>query len=129
VKVFFDTNILVYAQQSGEKADVARNLLLAGGVISVQVANELANVLLKKFGRSWPEVMAVLQDVYDLLGEAKPLTFEVHRHAVELASDHQLSIYDAMILASAAAAKCNVVLSEDLQNGFQVAGLKVQNPF
>ncbi len=129
MKLFFDTNILVYAQQAGAKADTARQVIAGGGVISVQVANELANVLRKKFRRPWSDVMEVLQDVYDLLGEAESITFEVHRHAMELARDHGFSVYDAMIIASAAAAKCEVVLSEDLQNGQRIAGLTVKNPF
>ena len=44
VSAFFDTNILVCAQQNGAKADKARALLAAGGILSVQVLNEFAAV-------------------------------------------------------------------------------------
>jgi predicted nucleic acid-binding protein len=44
VSAFFDTNILVYAQQTGAKADQARALLAGGGKLSVQVLNEFTAV-------------------------------------------------------------------------------------
>jgi len=44
VSAFFDTNILVCAQQNGAKADKARALLAAGGILSVQVLNEFAAI-------------------------------------------------------------------------------------
>jgi predicted nucleic acid-binding protein len=45
VKAFLDTNILVYGQQPGARGDTARELVADGGTISVQILNELANVL------------------------------------------------------------------------------------
>ena len=45
---FIDTNVLVYAQGSGAKSEKARQVILAGGVISVQVLNEFAAVLSRK---------------------------------------------------------------------------------
>ena len=48
--VFLDTNVLIYAQGAGAKSEVARQTILAGGVISVQVLNEFAAVLRRKFG-------------------------------------------------------------------------------
>jgi len=50
VIAFFDTNILVYAQENGEKSDRARALLAAGGVLSVQVLNEFVAVARRKLG-------------------------------------------------------------------------------
>ena len=46
-----------------------------------------------------------------------------------LARDHQLGIWDAVILASAADAGCRLLLSEDLQDGFSWSGVTVANPF
>ena len=47
---FLDTNVLIYAQSTGAKSEVARQAILAGGVISVQVLSEFASVLRRKFG-------------------------------------------------------------------------------
>jgi len=129
LSAFFDTNILIYAQQSGPKAQIAQALMAGGGVISVQVLNETANVLLRKFGRSWAEVEQVLADIDDVLGPALPLTGQTHRAAIGLARDHGLSIYDALIVAAALEAECDQLLSEDLQHGRRFGALVVQNPF
>ena len=48
MSVFFDTSVLVYGQLKGVKADRARTLLGAGGLVSVQVLNEFISVLSRK---------------------------------------------------------------------------------
>ncbi len=126
---FFDTNILVYAQETGPKGDRARELLDAGGVISVQVLNELVNVLRKKFRRSWPEIEKVLEDVDNALDKATPLTFETHAAAIFLARDHGLHLYDALIVAAALEAGCDTLFSEDLQHQRSFGDLRIVNPF
>ena len=49
--------------------------------------------------------------------------------AADLATDHQLSIWDALIMAVSDKAGCRLLLSEDLQEGFTWGGLTVTNPF
>jgi len=49
--------------------------------------------------------------------------------ATDLATEHQLSIWDAVILSAAAEAGCRLLLSEDLQDGFTWRGVTVTNPF
>jgi predicted nucleic acid-binding protein len=49
---FFDTNVLIYAQGESEKGSIARRLMAEGGIVSVQVINEFANVSRCKLGRS-----------------------------------------------------------------------------
>ena len=129
MSAFFDTNILIYAQQSGPKAQIAQAFMAAGGVISVQVLNETANVLLRKFGRNWAEVEQVLTDIDDVFGPALPLTGQIHMAAIGLARDHGLPIYDALIIAAALEAGCDQLLSEDLQHGRRFGALVAQNPF
>jgi predicted nucleic acid-binding protein len=129
VSAFFDTNILVYAQQAGSKGERANALLAQGGLISVQVLNELTNVLRKKLRRDWPDVEAVLNDVRDAFDEALPITSATHSAALALARDHSLSFYDALIVASALEAGCDTLFSEDLQEGRSFGGLSIRNPF
>ena len=50
---FIDTNVLIYAHESGAKSETARQVILTGGVISVQVLNEFAAVLRRKFRLEW----------------------------------------------------------------------------
>jgi len=129
VKVFFDTNILIYAQLEGAKAERARKLLDAGGLVSVQVLNEFVNVLSKKLKRSWTDIEAALRDALDVLGPPLALTLETNSSALSLARDHHLSFYDALIVASASAAECVTLYSEDMQHERLFGGLRVVNPF
>ncbi|WP_028133186.1 PIN domain-containing protein [Bradyrhizobium japonicum] len=129
MSAFIDTNILVYAQQTGPKATISRDIIARGGTISVQVLNELTNVLRKKDNRSWRDIELVLDDVDAALDPALPLTAATTRAALALARDHGFSFYDALIVAAAIEAGCDVLYSVDLQHGRSIGGLAIVNPF
>lgn len=64
VEPFLDTNVLLYLLSAdAAKADRAEALLAAGGVISVQVLNEFANVASRKLAMTWPEIREILAAV------------------------------------------------------------------
>ena len=63
------------------------------------------------------------------LGPVRSLDFEVHSKAVALAWAHGFNIYDAVIIASAQDAGCDQLLTEDLQAGRRIEGLRIVNPF
>lgn len=127
---FLDTNVLLYlAGSDPAKADRAETLLEEGGVISVQVLNEIANVARRKMGLDWNEAHALLATFRGLL-QVHPLTVDIHDAGLALAERYQLSVYDAMIAASALDAGCSTLWSEDMQHGLVVDGrLQIQNPF
>jgi predicted nucleic acid-binding protein len=129
VNAFFDTNILVYAQQAGRKADQARALFAAGGKLSVQVLNEFAAVSRRKQGKDWHEIAQAIADALVLVDPPLPLTLELHIAARSLAEDHRLSFYDALIVAAAIEAGCDILYSEDMQHGRAIGGLTIKNPF
>jgi predicted nucleic acid-binding protein len=129
VRAFFDTNILIYAQQSGAKADKARAVLAAGGALSVQVLNEFVAVSRRKLGKDWGEIGAAIDDILALVDPPVPLTLALHTAARGLAGAHDVSFYDALIVVAAREAKCNTLYSEDMQNGRAFDGLVVTNPF
>ena len=126
---FIDTNVLIYAQGDGAKSETARQVVLAGGVISVQVLNEFAAVLRRKFRLEWEVIADALADVRTALGSVRPIDVEIHLHAVTLARSHGFSFYDALIVASALDAGCDTLLTEDLQAGRRVDGLSIVSPF
>lgn len=129
MKRFFDTNVLVYAQTEDPRAAKAREEIAQGGIVSVQVLNEFANVMRRKFNRSWEEITVAAADIETALGPALPLTPGLHRGALELARRHSLSFFDALIIASAADAGCDLLLTEDMQSGAKIAGVQILNPF
>lgn len=129
-KAFIDTNILLYLLSADtEKADRAENILSAGGVISVQVLNEMANVALRKLAMSWTEINEVLMLIRAVC-PTEPLTFETHDRGRLVAERYELSVYDSMTVAAALLAGCETLYSEDMQDGLQIdKKLRICNPF
>jgi predicted nucleic acid-binding protein len=127
---FFDTNVLIYMASSDPmKADRAEAIVGSGGAISVQVLNELANVARRKMRMSWQDTHAFLSLLRGLL-KVHSVAVETHETGLALAERYNLSIYDAMIAASALDADCDTLWSEDMQHGIVLDGrLRVVNPF
>ena len=127
---FFDTNVLLYlASGDPAKADRAEELIHAGGTISVQVLNEIANVARRKMGMAWTETRAFLSTIRLLL-TVHAITIDIHETGLRLAERYGLSIYDAMIAASALHADCDTLWSEDMQDGIVLDDrLRIVNPF
>ena len=127
---FIDTNVLVYlASGDPAKADRAEKIIAEGGTISVQVLNELANVARRKMRMNWPETHALLSMIRALL-PVQPITVEIHETGLALAERYGLSIYDAMIAASALHAECDMLWSEDMHDGMVIQErLRIANLF
>jgi len=129
-EVFFDTNVVFYLlSEDAAKADRAEELLAAGGRISVQVLNEFAAVASRKLGMGWTDIGEILTQVRAVC-PVEPLSIETHERGLAVAARYGLSVYDAMIVASALLAGCKELYSEDLQHGqiFE-RQLTVRNPF
>src|SRR5437763_14738410 len=113
---FFDTNVLVYiASGRTPKADRAERLVREGGIISVQVLNEIANVARRKMRLSWPETRAFLSLIRGLL-PIEPITVKTHETGLALAARYRMSDYDAKIADSALLAGCYRLWSVDSDN-------------
>lgn len=134
MKVALDTNILAYAEgvNGADRAAAARGLVQKlpadAVVLPVQALGELFNVLVRK--AKWtPDAArtAILSwhDTFAVIGTS----MVIMAAAADLAHDHQLSIWDAVMLAAAADGGCRLLLSEDLQDGFTWRGVTVANPF
>jgi len=134
VRSFLDTNILVYTDDhdSPEKQAIALDLfdrarLEHFGVLSTQVLQEYFVAATKKLGvpaevaRRKLELFSRLDlvaiDQPDILG------------AIDLHRLHGISFWDSLIVWAAKQAACGVLLSEDLQHGWVVDGLRIENPF
>jgi predicted nucleic acid-binding protein len=127
---FFDTNVVVYlASGNPAKADQAEKIIAAGGAVSVQVLSELTNVARRKMQMSWADTHAFLTTLRSLL-TVHTLTLQTHDTGLALAERYDLSVYDAMIAASALHADCDTLWSEDMQHGMVIdQRLRIVNPF
>jgi predicted nucleic acid-binding protein len=127
--LFLDSNVILYLLSSdARKADAAEGLLSQNSTISVQVLNEITSVCQRKLKMPWAETT-------DLLAAVKanckvvPLTVETHAQAVRIAQQHQLSFYDAHIVATAIGCSAHTLMSEDMREGLKLQGVRIQNPF
>lgn len=134
MRVALDTNILAYAEGVNGSAkkrtalELVQKLPEGAVFLSVQALAELFQLLIRKAGRTPAKAReAILSwgDSFPLI-ETSP---EVLFAAADLANDHKLSIWDALILSATAEAGCRLLLSEDLQDGFTWKGVTVTNPF
>ena len=133
---FLDTNVLVYAASEREvdrpKAVLARVLLRRGPsefAISLQVLQEFYSVARspKKLALSHDESLRFCQQ-WRAFTVSEP-TLALFDRALDLCQRHQLSYYDAAILAAAGQLGCTKVYSEDLNDGQGYDGVRVENPF
>jgi len=126
---FIDSNIILYLL-SGDpaKADRAEAILGEGGIISVQVLNEVVSVCLCKLKMTWDEIDCLLLAVKAAC-DVVPLTVESHEKAIEISRRHKISFYDAHICASAILSGAEILLSEDMQDGMHIDEMTIRNPF
>jgi predicted nucleic acid-binding protein len=127
---FFDTNVLVYANSRDDcRTEKARQLLLDGGVVGVQVLNEFASVARAKLAMSWVAIQEAIDKIVILCPNPRPLSIQTHLRALGLSKRYGFSIWDGLIVAAASEARCTKLLTEDLQHGQVIDGLRIENPF
>jgi predicted nucleic acid-binding protein len=132
--VFVDTNVLLYALdrtdlKKQERARAWRTELWERkcGRISVQVLQEFyANIL-----RKWPSVTELARSEIRNLLAWRPVIIdaELLEHGWKIQDRYQLSFWDALIVAAAKSSACRFLLTEDLQEGQELEGITVIDPF
>lgn len=134
MRSLIDTNILVYADSADEPdrqrqaIELIKSHRAAGtAVLAIQVLQEFTNVALRKLGL--PAVL--VRERLEFYGrfEMVGTTPESIERALALHVLHGLPFYDALIVQAAAAGGCAQLLSEDLQHGRVIAGVRIVNPF
>lgn len=135
-KTFVDTNILVYAHdpEASAKRVVAAQILEKlwanrRGVLSLQVLQEFYVVMSKKMDKKNPPRTAteILRDYS--VWEIATIQIEDLFEAITLQRTYQLSFWDSLIVRAAQVADCNLLLSEDFQEGMRIGRLEIINPF
>ena len=131
-KIFLDTNVIVYCYTSTEpvKRSIALQLAQQQDIwVSTQVLQELSNTLRKKFHIPCPDIQLTLQEIHQNL-EVFVNTYNVVLDATRIADRYGFSFYDCLIISSCLANGCNILYSEDMQDGQVIDGvLEIRNPF
>lgn len=134
MRIALDTNVLAYAAgvNGAERQRAAIELLgklsESETFLPVQALGELFRVLVRKAKISPRLARTTIlryRDTYPLVETSSG----VFLSAMDLAVDHKIGIWDAMMFAAAAEAGCRLLLSEDMQDGFTWSGVTVANPF
>lgn len=131
---FVDTNIILYrysneAAKSQRATELLDHIVDTGGVISVQILNEVAVAGKKMMGLSWAEIGELTQGL-NAVFRVDPLTPQVHQHAITLVKRYQFSFWDSLVIASALEAGCERLYTEDLSHNQIIENqLKIINPF
>jgi len=107
------TNILAYAEGVGDAERCAGAIKLVEDLPAEAVLLPAQKAIM-----SWADSFEVADS-----------SWSSFQSTIDLAIDHGLQIWDALIMAVAAENHCRLLLSEDLQNGFTWRGLTVVNPF
>jgi predicted nucleic acid-binding protein len=131
---FFDTNILIYADDHATPVKQTRAITLIvehqrenSLVISLQVLQEYFAAATRKLKVD----PAIAQSKVEILARGRVVRFTERDviAAIELHRLTQISFWDAMIVHAARTANATVLYSEDLAHGSSVAGVTVRNPF
>lgn len=135
-KAFFDTNVLVYAfdKNEPEKQAIAKRLISQFGgdgqlIVSTQVLQELYITLNKIGKQAFPaeEVEEIVNDFaeYPLVQVDKMIiSCAMKRH-----QSKAFSFWDSLIVEAALQANCQILFSEDMQDGQEIGQLVIKNPF
>lgn len=129
-KSFIDTNIVIYSLGTDStKAHIAAPLFIGSPTISTQVLSETANVAFKRLSLSLAETRTLITTL-EAMCRVEVISMGAIHTALDIRERYGLSWYDSLIVASALEADCDILYSEDMQNGQEIDGrLRIVNPF
>ena len=133
---FVDTNVLLYAYDASEtaKQPVARETLARlwaehGGTLSTQILQEFYNAATRKL--SPPITRSEAREIVGLYAAWPVVLLDpaLIVAATQLEESHQLSFWDALVVEAARVAGADRLLTEDMQHGRVIEGIRIENPF
>jgi predicted nucleic acid-binding protein len=133
--IALDTNILVYAASPHDISGRHRitvgllaRLGLNGAILPLPVVGELFNARRKK---QFADLVFLkgLVEIWTAAFDCPGANRDDYLKAAQISEQSKLQYFDALIIAVAARAGAKILLSEDMQDGTNVDGLRVVNPF
>jgi predicted nucleic acid-binding protein len=136
-RFFLDTNIFIYSfdASSPKRAAESKKLIRTTigtprGIVSYQVVQEFFNVALRRFAKPMSNA-----DAEQYLSTTFGPLLSVHSspalyaEALRLGARFRLAWCDSLIVASAIEGQCDILYSEDFQDGQRIGNLTITNPF
>lgn len=134
---FLDSNVFVYLfdETDERKRDAAEEIVNSAlqnqnARISFQVVQETLNVVTRKVAAPMAAEGAkrFMEEVLTPLWRVSPSP-ALYNRALDVQARYRYGFYDSLIIAAALGAGCTRLYSEDLQDGQQIEGLTIENPF
>ncbi len=134
--VFIDTNILVYAYDTDDplKQKISQKILEdtiqnENGAISPQIIGEFFVIVTRKIKN--PMRVKDVLGIIDILKTMRvvELDFQLTVDAIKLHQKYLISYWDGLVIATAKFGECAKILSEDLQHGQIIDGIRIENPY
>ncbi|GHV18894.1 twitching motility protein PilT [Spirochaetia bacterium] len=132
-KIFIDTNMFVYTADDDNKYKQAKAKSIIADikahqvpVISTQVLQEFYNACTTKLHLDKIFVKSMVRNLNEI--EVVLVTFELIEQGIDISILSQISFWDGLIIAAAEFANCTTLLSEDLNDGQVIRGVKIVNP-
>jgi predicted nucleic acid-binding protein len=134
-KTFVDSNVLIYAHDADAKSkhEVAKSVLAElwtqrAGVLNMQVLQEFYVNVTRKIAVPLPKRTArlVVNSYVVWCVETTPTEIST---AFRIEDESRIGFWDALIVASASKCGAGRILSEDLNAGQMIAGIRIENPF
>ncbi|MBV8728746.1 MAG: PIN domain-containing protein [Acidobacteriia bacterium] len=135
VKAFVDTNVLIYGHDvtAGRKHEIAKSILQDlwnddTGALSTQVLQEFYVNVTRKIASPLPKKSArAVVNTYVIW--CVDTTSEEISTAFRIEDESRIGFWDALIIAAAVKAGADRILSEDLNPGQRISGVRIENPF
>jgi predicted nucleic acid-binding protein len=134
IKLFIDTNVIIYALDNADpaKRDRCRAILRAAavsgtGVISTQILQEIFVVATRKLGMDSLDAKDIVAAQENF--EVVVVTPALIREAIDCSVLSRLSFWDALVAVAAESAVCTYLVTEDMNDGQIIRGVRVRSPF
>jgi predicted nucleic acid-binding protein len=134
-KIFIDTNILVYTVDTFDKNKqmVARKVVKEAisndaAVISTQILQEFYNVCTLKLHMNPLKVKGYVHNYIENIEVVQNSSTIIER-GIDISIISQISFWDALLISAAESANCTELITEDLNDGQIINGVKIRNPF
>jgi predicted nucleic acid-binding protein len=133
-KIFIDSNVPVYTVDDGNpdkqvKAKKIINSIIENDipVISTQVLQEFYNASTTKLHIKKSIAKNIVHNFRNM--EVVQVDPDIIEQGIDISISSQISFWDGLIIASAESANCTTIISEDLNDGQIIRGIKIINPF
>jgi predicted nucleic acid-binding protein len=132
-RIALDSNLLIYAElePESEKGTRCADLILRAardGVIPAQVLGEFLRFIQRRWPPAFDEAIRQVS-LYQAAFLTPPTTDSIINKASELARAHRMQLWDCVVCAASVQADAKALLTEDMQDGRVIEGLRLINPF